>query len=146
MTSNQQSLNLLQKQVSFLLEAFTKCMGISIDDDIIRSAQPELKNKSFTIELSDKIKDIESFEVILDTLNQFGNERGYSFKKGTSKQKKGEPATEKTIVCKYKDHNKDKDKHKVESSEVNQNDKKIVSIQDNHAQRAYSDIAMEIWH
>ena len=128
MTSNQQSLNLLQKQVSFLLEAFTKCMGISIDDDIIRSAQPELKNKSFTIELSDKIKDIESFEVILDTLNQFGNERGYSFKKGTSKQKKGEPATEKTIVCKYKDRNKDK--HKDESSEINQNDKKLIKYVD----------------
>ena len=110
MDSNQQTLASLQKQVSYLLNAFSKCMGISLDDDIVRSTQPELKNKSFTIELSDQIKDIDSFGVALDTLNQLGNDRGYSFKKGTCKQKKGEPATEKSIVCKYKDRNKDKRK------------------------------------
>jgi len=65
-----------------------------------------LNNQSSKINILqyDKIQDIEDFEVVLDTLNQFGNERGYSFKKGTSKQN--------LLMRKnlYKDRNKEKHK------------------------------------
>jgi len=107
MNLDQQRWVTLEKKVSFLVDAFSKCFGIDIEDDF-SNLIPELKNRSFLVNLAPLLEDIDNFDVILDTLNQAGSLRGYSFKKGTQKQKKGEPAYEKTIVCKFKDRNKDK--------------------------------------
>jgi len=69
MNSNQRSLSVLQKQVSFFPNAFTKCMGISYEDDIIHSEQPvSLVDQ---IIKSKRLRHLKSFW----TLNQFGNER-----------------------------------------------------------------------
>ena len=53
------------------------------------------------VALVPEIEHLNNFETILDTLNQLGNELGYSFKKGQMA-----PNIGKSIMCKYYDRNK----------------------------------------
>jgi hypothetical protein len=53
-------------------------------------------------DLLSEIEDLDDFDAILETMNQFGSDAGFAFKKGQVFQ------TAKTIVCKFYDRNKGK--------------------------------------
>ena len=61
----------------------------------------------FPIIISPDVEDIENFGVALDTLNQLGSNKEYSFKIGAQMQKKSGYVTERKIICKFKDRNKE---------------------------------------
>ena len=115
--------DLLEEKINLVIEVFEKCLGVSLNSDGANMALTPLKEKSFSIELSTEIQELEDFDVILETLNQLGNERGVEFKIGTQKQHKGESPYQKSIICRLKDRNKGK-KHlseeiiKSESSKI----------------------------
>jgi len=101
-------LTILQEKYESLKTALERCLGITLDEGSPESLTIPLKEKSFPVHLSSEIGDITDFDVVLETLNQLGNERGVGFKKGVQKQHKGQPPYEKSIICRFKDRNKDK--------------------------------------
>jgi len=101
-------IDILEEKISFISNALEKCLGVSLTSDEANMNLIPLKEKSFSIPLSNEIHELDDFDVILETLNQEGNEKGIGFKKGTQKQKKGESPFQKSIICRLKDRNKAK--------------------------------------
>ena len=104
---NKDRLTTLEEKVDLIVQTLERCLGLALNDD--QSGElVQLKEKSFPIHLSEHIQNVESFQVALETLNQYGNSRGVSFKIGCQRQLKGQPPYEKSIICKYKNRNKEK--------------------------------------
>jgi len=55
------------------------------------------------------IRDIDNYIAALEALNQAGNAKGFSFKKGQMKKYAGKPPQSLSIICKYGNRNKGKD-------------------------------------
>ena len=109
-SQNQTQIGKLENNVEFLVNAFKTYLRISPEDELPLSdnLMKMTEEQIYSISLAPELEEIEDFDVALETLNQQGNSRGCCFKKGTQKNKKGENPTSKTIVCKYKDRNKEK--------------------------------------
>ena len=103
------------------MDVVSKCLGITIEENILNLCST-VKKQMLSNKSCSRYRRDWKFCVALDALNQVGSERGYSFKIGTLKKKKGEPVTEKTIICKLKDRNKEK--HSQNLSITHKQDKK----------------------
>ena len=62
-------------------------------------------------DLISEIEDMDNFDCILETMNQYGNSAGFAFKRGQSYS-----TTAKSIICKYYDRNKSKNTKNEQAS------------------------------
>ena len=87
--------------------ASQRCTGVPLDADQGMNVT-SLQNKIMTRSRLAEIEGIEDYDVVLEALNQAGNTRGIEFKKGIQKLNKGEPPSERSIICKFADYNREK--------------------------------------
>ena len=119
----------IEPKLDRFVDIFEKCLGISIEKDIQGNSNFSLKDKCFPICLADTLEGIEDFEVVLETLNRNENDRGVSFKKGRIRADKN-GVSEKYIVCKFKDRNKDNHKQEDLPQDSNKNKKILIKLVD----------------
>ena len=92
----------LEEKMDKVLSLFQKVLGNNIEDPNVRIVD----ERQFSIDLLAEIEDLNTYENILDQLNQAGDTLGYSFKKGPMTKEKDKPPSALTIiVCKFYNRN-----------------------------------------
>ena len=101
MNNSNSRIESLEEKMDKVLSLFQKVLGNNVEDPNVRVVD----ESQFSIDLLADIEELNTYENILDQLNQSGDALGYSFKKGPMTKEKGKPASALTIVCKYYNRN-----------------------------------------